>query len=787
MAEPNANHGEPGATRHEPDVTRREDAPEPGPGATRREDAPEPGPGATHREDPPEPGPGATRREDPPGEPPHATRREPDPPAPPWSALPAEALPAALAARLGGFEALPSAGGEAQLAKVTDSAHPGTELVLKVYHRHIRPDADVWAQLAAIRSKHVVRIVETGTLTDGRVFELMEYLPGGSLRDAGAGKHTFDTKSVTEIVRQLADGLAALHAERITHRDLKPENILVRGRNPVVELVLADFGLSRRLDSTTHFTGVARTAAYAAPEAWTGHVSPALDWWSLGIVVLELVTGQQPFHGLDDLVIHKFVATKPVPVDAIADARLNRLCAGLLVSDDTKRWSGTQVRDWLSGGSPQVPDRRVPVDATEFEFGGRRFRDPESLAVALARNWKLAASRYGISPSPSWTALTQWLHQFDNPDQYPVGVVEARLDLLGRLEQSTEKPDVKLLRLLAGLNPRQPPVYRRAHIDPAKLRQLARRAQDGPDGDAGTERAREIVDELWDGRLLDVLAGFEGAAELGQVAARWATAVAGLRTAVATLKRNPRLADAFRTTQHRSVARAAMLERAAGAPCGDDWLRELTDRASRLPERVGWFTDLLRWVGGEPVRAYAGLFAAGVAQAEAQRIVLERDRVRSIEEGRRQWWDRHERQREAGRAGAVGRAVGGAAVLGVLWLLVVGLSAKTPALGLVSVAMMTHLAAEWVLAYLMAADYHPRYSLWQASQVGMGQTGSRLRRSPGFWTVVIILTLVALALVPWLAPIAAIAATIAHVTWAVIRYRRWSAAHEAEHHEAMTR
>jgi serine/threonine protein kinase len=728
-------------------------------------------------------GPDVTRRESTGA----ATRREADAPAPAWSGLSAGSLPAALAARLGGFEALPSSGGEAQLAKVTDTAHPGTELVLKVYYAHIRPDADVWAQLAAIRSKHVVHVVETGTLADGRVFELMEYLPGGSLRDTGAGQHTFDTASITEIVRQLATGLEALHSRRITHRDLKPENVLVRGRSPAVELVLADFGLSRRLNATAHFTSVARTAAYAAPETGVGHVSPALDWWSLGIVVLELATGQQPFRGLDDLMIQKFVSTKPVPVDAVTDPRLNRLCAGLLVSDETKRWGGTQVREWLAGGAPAVPDRRVPVDATEFEFDGQRFRDPGSLAVAMARNWRLAAGRYGISPSPSWTALTQWLHQFDNPDQYPVGVVEQRLDLLGRLEQSTEKPNAKLLRLLAGLNPQQPPIYRQALIDSPKLRRLARRAQDGPDGDTDTERTREIVDELWDGRLLDVLAGFEGAAELGEVATRWAAAVAELRTAVATLKRNPRLANAFDAAKHRSVARAAMLELAAGAPRGDDWLRELDDRAKRLPVPVDWFTDLLRWAGRDPARAYAGLFVSGIAEAEAQQVVLARQRAEQVRQARQVAWADRERRREAGRGPALGRAAAGAAVLSGLWLVVVLFSAKTPALGLVALPVATHFAAEAVLAYEMAADHHPRYSLWQAFQVALGRIGGRLRGRPGLWAAGIIATLVALAVLAWLVPLAAVAATIAHVAWAVGRYHRWSAAHDDERRTALTR
>ena len=125
----------------------------------------------------------------------------------------------------------------------------------------------------------------------------------------------------------------------------------------------------------------------------------------------------------------------------------------------------------------------MPIEATAFEFDGYRFYDPESLSVAMAKSWRLAARRYGISPSPSWSALTDWLKQFNDPDHYPAGAVEARLDLLNELEASTEVPNVKLLRLLAGLNPKHPPVYRQAHIDAAKLRELARRAQDGEPGE----------------------------------------------------------------------------------------------------------------------------------------------------------------------------------------------------------------------------------------------------------------------------------------------------------------
>jgi eukaryotic-like serine/threonine-protein kinase len=723
-------------------------------------------------------GPNVTRREEVAAGPP-PTRHE-GAIAADWSVLAPNTLPPALATRLTDLTAMEKGGGEAQLVRVRDTDHPHEPRVLKVYYPHIQPDPTVWAQLSSIRSKHVVTVVETGTLADGRFFELMEYVPDGSLRDAGAGSQVFDTAHIREIVRQLATGLAALHGSGITHRDLKPDNVLVRAAGPTGEMVLTDFGLSRRLNSSAHFTTGARTSAYAAPEAWAGHVSPARDWWSLGIMVLELATGQLPFDGLDERMIQMAVTTKPVPVDAITDARLNRLCAGLLVSDKAKRWGLAEVRDWLAGGSPAVPDRRVPVDATEFEFDGQRFRDPEALATAMARNWLLAANRFGISPSPPWNALVTWLHQFDNPDHYPAGVVEERLDLLGRLEQSKEKPNSKLLRLLAGLNPKQPPVFRQAHIDVPRLRDLARRAQDGPENDDSTKRAREIVNELCEGELLEVLARFDGAAQLGQVGKRWSVAITGLRDAVGALKHQPHLKSVFATKRPRAIARAAMLELVLEPARGDEWIRELAERGRALPKQVPWYDQLIRWVGADPVRAYVGLVASGAAQAEAQQAAMAEQAAWLAQQAREQAWANHEQQRLAGKGSATGRALAGGLTLTALWLLVAVFAAKTPALSVVLLPIATHLTAELVLANEMGTDYHPGYSLWQAFQLALGRIGGRMRGSPRGWAIGIVVTLVLLGFVSWLVPLAALAATATHIVWAVRRHGRW----QAEHNQA---
>ena len=105
---------------------------------------------------------------------------------------------------------MPTTGGEAHLLRVRNIDHPD-ERVLKVYFPHIAPDKDVWSRLSSISSRHVVDVVETGELADGRFFELMEYVAEGSLRDVGAGRQAFDSRTVFRMVGQLTDGLDALH------------------------------------------------------------------------------------------------------------------------------------------------------------------------------------------------------------------------------------------------------------------------------------------------------------------------------------------------------------------------------------------------------------------------------------------------------------------------------------------------------------------------------------------------------------------------------------------------
>ncbi|MFE7575967.1 protein kinase [Streptomyces sp. NPDC057521] len=721
-------------------------------------------------------------------------------------------LPSALAERFSVVRELPHQGREADVLLVRDAA--GDEFVAKVYRSGIRVAPEVWERLRGLNTSHVVRVVETG-FSDGRDFEVSEYISHGSLRDLVEAGATLSPAVLSGAVAQLTEAVAHLHGAGIVHGDLKPSNVLLRRREPL-ELALADFGVSKSLDATSRFTQrVFGTLAYSAPEYLFGaEVSGSQDWWSVGVIVRQLVTGRMPFEGLSEQAVRHHLATRPTDVADVMDERVRLLCSGLLVRDPDRRWGAVEVRSWLEGGTPKVaedpaPSGIIPGRATghgPLQFNGVKYTERTALARALAADWQTAARRFFASmgerdnPSQAWRQLRNWLRQFEDSEHDDL---EALADLIDIHLPGPDGPDAKVLRLLHWLDPTMPPIYRGKRMLPEDLLILAELAS-SPRDDAGGRTARDLVDELYTRDLLAALATFgEGAHQLADVNRRWRDLNARWERLQESTALPLRIRRELSGTEIRVESLAIALS--------PEWARALRERiessAASVKRRTGWFDALLS-DGGDPVRHLAATRTLPAAVAEAHRLEEALRAHEAAASTHREEWRHSENLRQSGTGGAVRRALGGVALLfaipvGVPLLLgaLIGdgefLLRFFPA---ATVACGAPLACELVLAAKLGQAYHPRWSLQsRLADILRSLPGRRIAlatqlRPMRKRTMVFgggCLLYMALGTVTWVivtlrvwSPIP-LAIAVGYGLWSIARYRDWRTVHGTRRTQAL--
>jgi serine/threonine-protein kinase len=182
-------------------------------------------------------------------------------------------------------------------------------VAIKMMHRDVARDADHLERfrreakaIARLSSPYVVGVIDAGE-EDGTPYIVLEYVDGETLKERIRRQKRLPIAEAVAYAIEIARGLQAAHQRHIVHRDVKPQNVLLDEDGAAR---VTDFGIARSLteEGLTADGRVLGTTDYVSPEQALGHaVTPQSDLYSLGVVLFEMLTGDVPFHGENQVAV----------------------------------------------------------------------------------------------------------------------------------------------------------------------------------------------------------------------------------------------------------------------------------------------------------------------------------------------------------------------------------------------------------------------------------------------------------------------------------------------------
>ncbi|MGE0712751.1 MAG: protein kinase [Planctomycetota bacterium] len=308
------------------------------------------------------------------------------------------------------------------------------------------------AQARVDRHPHVASIHSCG-VWGGQAYLVMDLLPGGDLL-ARLGDGPLAWRAALELTRDLAGGLAHVHAQGVLHRDLKPANVLFDERGAPC---LVDFGLARiaEASSLTQTGAILGTPAYMAPEQVRGEAADArTDVYGLGALLYHCLTGRPPFEGTALEVLTRVLHEPPAPPRRRREevpAAAEELCLRAMARRPQERFQTAlelaAACEAALGGAAPPPGPRAPGWALGGVLGlalgallGALVSSASAPGGAPSALGGAPSAREGSAPSPSASALGSAASEAPSPplagerlpDSLPRGLAPAGLRALAQ-------------------------------------------------------------------------------------------------------------------------------------------------------------------------------------------------------------------------------------------------------------------------------------------------------------------------------------------------------------------
>jgi len=301
-----------------------------------------------------------------------------------------------------------------------EHVHLHTNAAIKIIHSGISSNDLQQFQrqartIAHLIHPHIIRTLDFG-IQNTAPFLIMDYAPGGTLRELHPEGTTLSPACIVSYVKQIAAALLYTHEKQIVHRYVKPENMLLGSCN---EILLSDFNFPALPRNSDDPGREAQRVAYMAPEQLQGMPLPASDQYALGIVVYEWLCGSLPFQGSTlEIVVQHLAAPPPLPC---------------------------QYVPLLSPAIGNVVLKALAKDPQQ------RFANVQEFATALEQAYLLTLPQLSIFPSHALHRDSQ--HPLSNTERFSLDASEATLtkvsaSLVDIYDELTER-EVEVLHLVA--------------------------------------------------------------------------------------------------------------------------------------------------------------------------------------------------------------------------------------------------------------------------------------------------------------------------------------------------